>query len=85
MRTSLTAGGHRGVSRGWRRRGGRSSVASSPTEGIACPHGSLLPQAASAKARRVAVPPMVWEHLLVTCFQAGEEPALPNGAVLAHR
>ena len=37
--------------------------AASPTEGITCPHGGLLPEVAGARARRIAVPPVVWEHL----------------------
>ena len=72
--------------RGWRRRGGRGSAAASPTEGIACPHGKLLPQAAGAKARRIAVPPLVWHHLLAAARQgAGAEPALQNGCTARPR
>jgi hypothetical protein len=35
----------------------------SPTEGITCRHGGLLPEAAGSRAKRMAVPPVVWEHL----------------------
>ena len=66
--------------RGWRRRGGRGSAAASPTEGIACPHGGLLPQAAGAKARRQAVPPLVWQHLLAAngCGRARSRLRIPR-------
>lgn len=54
-------------------------MAASPTEGITCPHGRLLPQSAGGKARRVAVPPLVWQHLLATACPGGAEAALQNG------
>lgn len=34
----------------------------SPTEGITCPHGGRLPERSSLKAKRVAVPPSVWDY-----------------------
>jgi hypothetical protein len=35
----------------------------SPTEGITCPHGDLMPESAKGKAKRAAVSPKVWEYL----------------------
>lgn len=35
----------------------------SPTQGITCAHDSLLPELAGARARRTAVPPIVWRFL----------------------
>ncbi len=35
----------------------------SPTEGITCPHGDLMPESARGKAKRAAVSPKVWEYL----------------------
>ena len=35
----------------------------SPTQGITCAHDSLLPELAGARARRTAVPPVVWRFL----------------------
>ena len=37
--------------------------ATSPVEGICCPHGNLLPEAASTRAKRAVVPQPVWEHI----------------------
>lgn len=34
----------------------------SPTEGISCPHGALLPAALGPRTKRVAVPPLLWEY-----------------------
>ena len=42
----------------------------SPTQSITCPHGSLLPELAGARARRAAVPPVVWRHLQTAWKQA---------------
>ena len=42
----------------------------SPTQSITCPHGSLLPELAGARARRAAVPPVVWRHLQASWKQA---------------
>ena len=42
----------------------------SPTQGITCPHGSLLPELAGTRARRAAVPPVVWRHLQAAWKQA---------------
>ena len=36
----------------------------SPTAGLTCPHGALLPEAARGAAKRTAVPAAVWRHLL---------------------
>ncbi len=35
----------------------------SPTQSITCKHGGLLPEVAGPKAKRIAVPPVVWQHL----------------------
>ena len=41
-----------GAYRGWKRRQGKSMSDQSPTHGITCPHGGLLPELAGARARR---------------------------------
>lgn len=33
----------------------------SPTEGISCPHGALLPAALGQRAKRTAVPALLWD------------------------
>ena len=33
-----------------------------PTEGISCPHGALLPAALGPRAKRTAVPPPLWDY-----------------------
>lgn len=48
--------------RGFKRRAGKSIGAAAPTDGIACPHGALLPESRGGRARRAAVPPAVWAH-----------------------
>ena len=35
----------------------------SPTAGLTCPHGALLPEAARGAAKRTVVPAAVWQHL----------------------
>ena len=40
----------------------------SPTEGITCPHGGLMPDSAGGKAKRMPVSRAVWEYL-ETCWQ----------------
>lgn len=35
---------------------------SSPTEGITCPHGALLPAALGPRSKRTAVPPPLWDY-----------------------
>ena len=42
----------------------------SPTQSITCPHNSLLPELAGPRARRAAVPPVVWRHLQAAWRQA---------------
>lgn len=56
--------------RGWRRRLGKTMSDQSPTQGIICPHDSLLPELAGARARRAAVPLVVWRHLQAAWRQA---------------
>ena len=34
----------------------------SPTEGISCPHGALLPAALGLRTKRIAVPPLLWDY-----------------------
>ena len=34
----------------------------SPTEGISCPHGGLLPAALGPRAKRIAVPAPLWDY-----------------------
>lgn len=34
----------------------------SPTEGISCPHGALLPAALGPRTKRVAVPVLLWDY-----------------------
>ena len=34
----------------------------SPTEGISCPHGALLPAALGPRTKRTAVPPLLWGY-----------------------
>lgn len=46
----------------------------SPTQSITCRHGGLLPEVAGAKAKRIAVPPVVWQHLR-SSWRPAEEPA----------
>ena len=52
--------------RGWRKRQRDSAGTSLPTENITCPHGALLPEGMGLKARRVAVPPSVWQYFAET-------------------
>ena len=52
--------------RGWRKRQRDSAGTTSPTENITCPHGGLLPEGMGPKARRVAVPPSVWQYFAET-------------------
>lgn len=47
---------------GWKKRQGRTQSSASPTEGITCPHGDLLPAALGPKAKRTAVPVPLWEY-----------------------
>ncbi|KAL3150109.1 hypothetical protein ABBQ38_013448 [Trebouxia sp. C0009 RCD-2024] len=47
---------------GWKKRQGRSMSSCSPTEGISCPHGALLPAALGPRTKRVAVPPLLWDY-----------------------
>ena len=71
--------------RGWRKRSGRALVIgketknTSPTEGITCVHGGLLPEAAGARAKRAAVPPVVWAHL-ASAWRAARASAAARGA-----
>ena len=48
--------------RGWRKRQGRSMSSCSPTEGVSCPHGALLPAALGPRAKRISVPPLLWDY-----------------------
>lgn len=48
--------------RGFKRRNGKSIGAVAPTDGIACPHGELMPESRGGRARRFAVPPSAWRH-----------------------
>ena len=54
--------------RGWKKRAGRNVSATSPTEGITCPHSGLMPDSAGGKAKRMPVSRAVWEYL-ETCWQ----------------
>ena len=47
---------------GWKKRQGRTLSSVSPTEGIACPHGHLLPASLGPKAKRAAVPVPLWSY-----------------------
>ena len=38
--------------RGWKKRAGRAGGGPSPTDGIACPHGAMVPEGKDPKARR---------------------------------
>lgn len=80
--------GLRAACRGWRRRQWRALGAgkerdASPTAGITCPHGGLLPEAAGARAKRVAVPPAVWAHLAATWRAARASSASAGGGTPA--
>ena len=33
-----------------------------PTEGISCPHGALLPAALGPRTKRTAVPALLWDY-----------------------
>lgn len=48
--------------RGWKKRASQTISLTSPSEGITCPHGGLMPEAMGAKAKRAAVPRQAWEY-----------------------